>query len=237
MDRGTGEKSNDRRDEKRERFSVKASPIRRKNWILWGAVAAVLLVGGALGAWILLPGPAEPGIEVPNGITGADSPENAGTLAENANEAGPDESANEPGSLAEVESVVAVAATSGHAAYPLAVSRDGATVRFLASDFDDGMAQHFTYMYGDLPIEFFVLESRDGVVRAAFNACDVCYGAKRGYLQSGDLMVCVNCGRRFASNRINVVKGGCNPAPLDRRIEGEYVVIDVEDIVRGYRFF
>jgi uncharacterized membrane protein len=149
----------------------------------------------------------------------------------------PEPGVPDAGTRSEWDEVVAVAATVGHPAYPLAMSEDGATVQFLASELKDGAARHYTYMYGSQPIEFFLLESRDGVVRAAFNACDVCYGARQGYRQSGDLMVCLNCGRRFASNRINVVQGGCNPAPLDRRIEGEYVVIDVEDIVRGYRFF
>ena len=179
---------------------------------------------------MLLPGSDTPAIEAQDRIGGANPSEDAGSVVADGGEIVPD---RQP----EAESMVAVAATSGHAAYPLAVSRDGMTVRFPASGFGDGVARHYTYMYGSQPIEFFLLESRDGVVRAAFNACDVCYGAKRGYLQSGDLMVCVNCGRRFASNRINVVQGGCNPAPLDRRIEGEYVVIEVEDIVRGYRFF
>ena len=83
----------------------------------------------------------------------------------------------------------------------------------------------------------FVLRSEDGVVRAAFNACDVCYAAKRGYTQDGDVMVCMNCGRRFPADQINVLQGGCNPAPLERAIDLEDLVLRVDDIVRGSRYF
>ena len=29
-------------------------------------------------------------------------------------------------------------------------------------------------------------------------------------------MVCLNCDQRFPTDKVNVVKGGCNPAPLKR---------------------
>ncbi|MEM3554980.1 MAG: Fe-S-containing protein, partial [Candidatus Micrarchaeaceae archaeon] len=60
---------------------------------------------------------------------------------------------------------------------------------------------------------------------AAFNACDVCYPARKGYHQEGDVMVCNNCGRRFPTNQINIVRGGCNPAPLERAVDGDTLVI------------
>jgi len=81
------------------------------------------------------------------------------------------------------------------------------------------------------------LKSADGVVRAAFDACDVCWRSGKGYTQDGDEMVCKNCGRRFASNRINDVQGGCNPAPLNRSVEGDHLIIQAEDIVRGRAYF
>ena len=77
----------------------------------------------------------------------------------------------------------------------------------------------------------------DGVIRAAFDACDVCWPAGKGYVQEGDQMICRNCGRRFDSVRINEVKGGCNPAPLQRRIQGDTLVITVNDIRSGMRYF
>jgi hypothetical protein len=114
--------------------------------------------------------------------------------------------------------------------------RDGA-VRLPVSLFDDGKARWYTFPGHGKEIQFFVLKSNDGVVRAAFNACDVCYLSKKGYSQEGDEMVCNNCGQRFPSHRINEVRGGCNPSPLDRTIEGDEVVIQVRDILAGSSYF
>ena len=50
-------------------------------------------------------------------------------------------------------------------------------------------------------------------------------------------MVCRNCGRRFASVKVNEVKGGCNPAPLKREVLGENLVIQVKDILEGRQYF
>jgi uncharacterized membrane protein len=84
------------------------------------------------------------------------------------------------------------------------------------SDFIDGLAKHFHYQHGNITIRYFILRSHDGVIWAAFDACDVCWPAGKGYYQDGDHMVCRNCGRRFASIMVNEVQGGCNPAPLTR---------------------
>ncbi len=98
-------------------------------------------------------------------------------------------------------------------------------------DIDDGEAHYFKVKADDgVMVSFFTLKSRDGVIRAAIDACDVCYKAGKGYIQDGDFMVCSNCGQRFTSNRINLVKGGCNPAPLNRSVEGENLVISMADI-------
>ena len=110
-------------------------------------------------------------------------------------------------------------------------------MRLPLATFDDYKAHHYTYMHEGRPIEFFVLKSKDGVVRAAFNACDVCFLSKKGYTQDGDEMVCNNCGRRFPADQINDVHGGCNPSPLSRIVEGDTLVIQVEDIVDGLGYF
>ena len=95
----------------------------------------------------------------------------------------------------------------------------------------DGKAHYFQVKSGDgLDVKFFTLKSRDNIIRAAVDACDVCYKAGKGYIQTGDFMLCENCGQRFASNRINVIKGGCNPAPLERNIVGKNLVITMDEI-------
>jgi uncharacterized membrane protein len=104
--------------------------------------------------------------------------------------------------------------------------------------FDDGQARFYQYPADNgINVRFFVLKSSDGVVRAAFDACDVCWRAGQGYYQEGDIMVCRNCSRRFASVKINEVKGGCNPAPLNRMVVDGRVVLQVTDILEGRQYF
>ena len=110
-------------------------------------------------------------------------------------------------------------------------------VSFPLSQFDDGRAQHFDYKAGNITVRYFILKSSDGIVRAAFDACDVCWPAGKGYYQDGDSMVCRNCGRRFHSVLINEIKGGCNPAPLTRSVEGDQLVIKVDEILKGKPYF
>ena len=110
-------------------------------------------------------------------------------------------------------------------------------VSYPVSMFNDGTVRHFDHKADGLTIRYFILKSSDGVIRAAFDACDVCWPAGKGYFQDGDDMVCRNCGRRFASVMVNEVKGGCNPAPLTRIVEGDQLVIKVEDILQGKSYF
>ena len=110
-------------------------------------------------------------------------------------------------------------------------------VSFPATLFEDGKARHFQHVAGEFKIKYFVLKSSDGIIRAAFDACDVCWPAGKGYYQEGDYMVCRNCGRKFASVLVNEVKGGCNPAPLNRMVENGKVIIEVKDILDGRQYF
>ena len=102
---------------------------------------------------------------------------------------------------------------------------------------NDGKAHYFSFKDGGKQVHFFVIKSRDGVIRAAFDACDVCFPEKKGYSQEGDSMICNNCGRKFHSTRINEVKGGCNPAPLKRTTRDNLLVIQATDILDGARYF
>jgi uncharacterized membrane protein len=104
--------------------------------------------------------------------------------------------------------------------------------------FQNGDARFYNHpAVNGVKIKYFILKSSDGVIRAAFDACDVCWREGKGYTQKGDFMVCNNCGRRFASVRVNEVQGGCNPAPLARAIRGENVVLQVKDILEGGKYF
>lgn len=104
-------------------------------------------------------------------------------------------------------------------------------------DVSDGKAHYYVYKDGGKEIRFFVIMDDTGVLRAAFDACDVCYPEKKGYDQNGEYMVCNNCGQHFHIKRINVVKGGCNPAPLQRDYDANSLRINVADVMAGTAYF
>lgn len=142
--------------------------------------------------------------------------------------------------IAAIVAVVGIAGfffTQGETdAYARVTSVDG-EVRLDLDQINDGQAHYFRYASAKGELKFFVVKSADGVVRAAFDACDVCYREKKGYRQEGNVMVCNNCNMKFHTNLINDVKGGCNPAPLQRRIDGSQLVITDKALLTGAWFF
>jgi len=114
---------------------------------------------------------------------------------------------------------------------------DSRDIRIALSELS-GTAKFFDYKLSDnKPIRFFVIKSSDGIYRAALDACDTCYHAKKGYHQEGDDMVCNNCGLHFHSAQINEVHGGCNPVGLPRTIEGNQLVIKAGELESRGSYF
>jgi uncharacterized membrane protein len=86
-------------------------------------------------------------------------------------------------------------------------------------------------------VRFFAMKSSDGAYRAALDACDVCFAAKKGYRQEGDDMVCNNCGNHFHSAQINEVQGGCNPVGLARKVSGDRLNLNAKELEAGAGYF
>jgi len=93
-------------------------------------------------------------------------------------------------------------------------------------------ASFYTYNSGGVNIRYFAVKGNDGQIHVAFDACDVCYPAKKGYRQIGDVMHCNNCGREFPINSIGTqnLAGGCWPSYLPMSIDENEVVIKISDI-------
>lgn len=101
----------------------------------------------------------------------------------------------------------------------------------------DGQAKFYEYpLENGKKISLFVLKSSDGAIRAAFNACVVCY-PRLGYHQAGDAMFCNKCGKRFPSVGISQVSGGCNPVPLGSTVVNDRILIRASDVERGAELF
>ena len=112
------------------------------------------------------------------------------------------------------------------------------TVTIPVARISDGKAQFYRFADGGKEIAFFVVKGTDGAPHVAFDACDACYKEKKGYSQAGSFMVCRNCDMKFATNKIGKANnGGCNPSHLDFALSGGNIVIRVDALQTGARFF
>lgn len=124
-----------------------------------------------------------------------------------------------------VAGYLAINGVGGQQSAGAAKQRPDAVTVALA-DLEGGKAKFFDYTTSsNTAVRFFAIKSADGKYRAAMDACDTCFHAKKGYRQEGESMICNNCGMKFHSNLINQVSGGCNPVGVACSIEDGQLVI------------
>lgn len=86
--------------------------------------------------------------------------------------------------------------------------------------FNDGLAHYYNTEFSNGKIiYFFVVKDKNGIYRAAANACQVCFDARMGFRQDGDFMTCNTCRNKYPLNKIATEKGGCNPGPINPNLE------------------
>lgn len=94
-------------------------------------------------------------------------------------------------------------------------------------------ASFFSVKVGDTDMEVIAVKDSSGNIRTAFNTCQVCYDSGRGYyVQSGNYLVCQNCGNRFSMDQVEVESGGCNPWPIFT----ENKTVTVDELSISYDF-
>jgi uncharacterized membrane protein len=102
------------------------------------------------------------------------------------------------------------------------------------SQVEDGQIHYFNYLSPATgkTVYFFIIKATDGTYRAAANACEVCYGAKKGFTQIGNLIRCENCQVTYSKDQIALEKGGCNPGPISPNVpvENNQLVLNISDI-------
>ncbi len=111
------------------------------------------------------------------------------------------------------------------------------TVRIPVSEISSTMKK-YTFDTGGTTVKFMVVLGSDGKPRTAFDACEVCGGAK-GYRQSGTDVICNNCGRHFKIDSLGTANmgGGCWPSHIPHVIEDGEIVIAESDLAKGARYF
>ena len=130
------------------------------------------------------------------------------------------------------EFIYAKSATDLSAAIPLAVT--GGVVRIPVSTVSDGQLHRFAIQSDGASVRIILIRRPDQSIAVAFDACQIC--GSQGYYQKGPNVICKNC-----SSAINIPtigqSGGCNPVPLESKIEGDQVVVSADKLVPGSRLF
>ena len=90
-------------------------------------------------------------------------------------------------------------------------------------------------------MEVIAVRDSAGNIRTAFNTCQVCYDSGRGYyVQSGDYLVCQNCGNRFSMDQVEIESGGCNPWPIfaeNKTVTADEISISYDFLVEAQSIF
>jgi uncharacterized membrane protein len=100
---------------------------------------------------------------------------------------------------------------------------ENGAVRIPVASVSDGVLHRFELDDAGTSVRFIVIEKADHTLATAFDACQIC-GAK-GFYQKGPNVICKNCASALVTGTIGT-KGGCNPIPLQSRIDGGMLVID-----------
>lgn len=119
------------------------------------------------------------------------------------------------------------------------VDSTGQNVKVPMSDLSDSNFHFYSYDSSGTTIKYFVVKDKSGSVHTAFDACNVCYQAKKGYEQSGDSARCRNCGKTFSVSDIGTknTAGGCWPGFLPHTLSGDSIVIKTSDLETGKYLF
>lgn len=115
--------------------------------------------------------------------------------------------------------------------YNSAPWQDATEARIPVSDIST-TANFYTYDSDGTSIRYFAVKDNLGNVHVAFDACDVCYEAKKGYQQNDNVMQCLNCGKEFSITSIGTdnTAGGCWPSYLPMTIDNGNIVIKISDL-------
>lgn len=114
---------------------------------------------------------------------------------------------------------------------------DGGVVTIPVAKVTD-QAKFYKYVDNGKEISYFVAKAPDGSYKAAFNACDSCYREKKGYVQQGSVMNCINCNQKFAIDRLGPnATGGCNPGYLPIEVKGDAIAISETTLKEGAKYF
>ena len=84
-------------------------------------------------------------------------------------------------------------------------------------------------------MQLIALVDAAGASQLAFNTCQVCVGSPNAYFEyQNGVLVCQNCGNRFALSSVGKASGGCNPKPVaGYESDGAQLIVPKEVLVQA----
>ncbi len=93
-------------------------------------------------------------------------------------------------------------------------------------DISDGMLRKYKIISGE-SYRILLMMRPDGEVVVTLDACEIC--PPRGYVQRGRHLICKYCNTPIPVESLGQ-PGGCNPIPVAYKIEGDYVILNIDDL-------
>ncbi len=84
---------------------------------------------------------------------------------------------------------------------------------------------------GTTSYRLLLLQPKTGDYRVTLDACTLC--GPKGYYQKGDKVICRHCGAPLIPETVGQ-PGGCNPVPIQFKLDGETIRVSVRDIEEAF---
>jgi FTR1 family protein len=130
------------------------------------------------------------------------------------------------------EFIYAKSETELSAATALTVA-DG-VARIPVSAVSDGLLHRFSIESDGVTVRIIAVRHPNQSIAIAFDACQIC--GHQGFYQKGPNVICKNC-----ASAINIPTigqpGGCNPIPLESKVEGDQILIPADKLLAGSKHF
>jgi FTR1 family protein len=117
---------------------------------------------------------------------------------------------------------------------PMPVSFTSGSVRIPVSTFADGNLHRYLIDDQGVHVRFIVIQKPDKSLAVALDACQIC--GTQGYIQKGNEIICRNCASDIVLSTIGT-PGGCNPIPLDSRVDNDTLIIPEASFEGGVKVF
>lgn len=111
------------------------------------------------------------------------------------------------------------------------VEADKGNIKIPLSSLQENELYRFGYANETgIEIRFLVLKTSTGRIGVAYDACLLC--RDYGYIKKDQQLVCLACGAAIYGPTMGR-PGGCNPIPLDHRLETNNLIINVKTLLQG----